>query len=157
MGTHPLFGPNPAEGEALPVAVIPGAHAQETHVTTVEHIFTDIQCQVFRCSAATHDEAMAAIQGINVISSVAYFATLAQRKDLLPFLTPSFRRRQESARKLLTEDAPLFEGLFAANPYSHELVRQYRSFLNIAAAGDIELLAQRAAWWWPDSEGGKEK
>ncbi len=69
---------------------------------------------------------------------------------LLPFLTPSFRRRQQAARKMLTEDARLFTGLFEANAHSHEAVRQYRQMLNLAAAGDIDLLCQRAAWWWPE-------
>lgn len=150
VGTHPLFGPTPGEGLELPVAVTPGTGAEEVHTAFVESLFTRMGCRVFRCTPAQHDEAMAAIQGLNFISSLAYFATLAHRDDLLPFLTPSFRRRQEAARKLLTEDASLFEGLFEANPHSHELVRQYRSFLNLAAAGEISLLAGRAAWWWEE-------
>lgn len=148
VGTHPLFGPAPAPGMELPVTVVPGARATEAHTHMVEQPFVRMGCRVFRSTAEQHDEAMAAIQGLNFISSLAYFATLARREELLPFLTPSFRRRQEAARKLLTEDAPLFEGLFEANPYSHDLVRQYRAFLNIAAAGDLALLAERAAWWW---------
>ena len=47
-----------------------------------------------------------------------------------------------------TEDGTMFTGLFEANPYSHEAVRQYRKMLNVAAAGDIELLCRRAQWWW---------
>lgn len=156
VGTHPLFGPSPAPGMDLPVAVTPGAHAEEKHVAFVEQCFTRMGCRVFRCTAAQHDAAMAAIQGLNFISSLAYFATLAHKDELLPFLTPSFRRRQEAARKLLTEDAALFEGLFEANPHSHELVRQYRSFLNLAAAGEISLLAGRAAWWWNNPAEGAE-
>lgn len=148
VGTHPLFGPESAPGADLAVAVTPGERAAERHTVMVEDLFIAIGCRVFRTTPQRHDEAMAAVQGLNFISSLAYFATLAQREELLPFLTPSFRRRQEAARKLLTEDAPLFEGLFEANPYSHEMVRQYRSFLNMAAAGEISLLAERAAWWW---------
>ena len=66
----------------------------------------------------------------------------------------------------LSEDAPLYSGtsfgtlmhkamemidftaLFEANPYSHEVVRNYRNFLNIAAGGDIDLLVRRAEAWW---------
>lgn len=150
VGTHPLFGPAPAPDMELPVTVTPGARATEAHVALVEQLFHTMGCRTFRSTAEQHDEAMAAIQGLNFISSLAYFATLAQREDLLPFLTPSFRRRQEAARKLLTEDATLFEGLFEANPYSQKLVRQYHNFLNIAAGGDINLLAARASWWWTD-------
>lgn len=150
VGTHPLFGPAPAPGMELPVSITPGPRATEAHTVQVEQLFHLLGCRTFRTTAEQHDEAMAAIQGLNFISSLAYFATLAQREDLLPFLTPSFRRRQEAARKLLTEDAALFEGLFEANPYSQQLVRQYHRFLNIAAGGDIDLLAARAGWWWED-------
>lgn len=76
---------------------------------------------------------MARIQGMNFITSLAYFALLAGEDDLLPFLTPSFDRPQgRAARKMLTEDARLFAGLFEANPHSHEAVRQYRQILNLA-------------------------
>ena len=51
-------------------------------------------------------------------------------------------------RQLTIEDGTMFTGLFEANPYSHEAVRQYRKMLNVAAAGDIELLCRRAQWWW---------
>ena len=97
---------------------------------------------------------MARIQNMNFITNLAYFALLAGQEDLLPFLTPSFRRRQNAARKMLTEDARLFSGLFEANPHSHEAVRQYRQMLNLAAAGDIDLLCRRAQWWWEDGAGG---
>lgn len=152
VGTHPLFGPNPAPDGEMPVAVTPGVRAAERHTAMVESLFTAMGCRVFRTTPRRHDEAMAAIQGLNFISSAAYFATLAQREELLPFLTPSFRRRQEAARTLLTEDARLFEGLFEANPYSQEMVRQYRSFLNLAAVGDVSLLTERAAWWWKEAQ-----
>ena len=56
-----------------------------------------------------------------------------------------------AARKMLTEDAPMFAGPFDANPYSQEAVRQYSKLLNIASAGDIDLLCNRAVHWWPDA------
>lgn len=150
VGTHPLFGPCPAPDMELPVAVTPGTRAGESDIVFVERMFARMGCRTFRSAAALHDEAMAAIQGLNFISSVAYFATFAGREDLLPFITPSFRRRQEAARKLLTEDAELFEGLVEANPFSQDAVRRFRRFLSLAAAGDISLLADRARWWWKE-------
>ncbi len=152
VGTHPLFGAKPPKGSELPVAIVPAdetsAITNEEHILIIELLFQSLGCRTFRCTAKKHDKAMAAIQNLNFITSLAYFATLAQDEDLLPFLTPSFRRRQDAAQKMLTEDAELFKGLFNANPYSHEYVRKYRSFLNIAAGGDIELLNERASWWW---------
>ena len=146
VGTHPLFGPTTSED--LRVTIVPGAGASEADTALVEGLFRGGGCTTFRSTAEEHDKAMAAIQGLNFISSLAYFATLAHRDDLRPFITPSFVRRQESAKKLLTEDAPMFEAIFEANPYSHDLVRQYRYFLSIAAAGDTSLLVRRADWWW---------
>ncbi len=152
VGTHPLFGPKPPKGSDLAVAIVtPTRKAEvttEEHIILVQDLFEAFGCRTFRCTAKKHDMAMAAIQNLNFITSLAYFATLAHDEDLLPFLTPSFRRRQDAAQKMLTEDAKLFEGLFNANPHSHEYVRKYRAFLNIAAGGDIDLLNERAAWWW---------
>lgn len=154
VGTHPLFGPRPDPEADLPVAVIPGHKATEEHVRLAEGFFTVLGCRTFRTTAEKHDQAMARIQNMNFITNLAYFALLAGQEDLLPFLTPSFRRRQNAARKMLTEDARLFAGLFEANPHSHEAVRQYRQMLNLAAAGDIDLLCRRAQWWWEDSDDG---
>ncbi len=152
VGTHPLFGAKPPKGSDLAVAIVAATRDNEPttkeHIIFVQNLFETMGCRTFRCTAKKHDMAMAAIQNLNFITSLAYFATLAHNEDLLPFLTPSFRRRQDAAQKMLTEDAKLFEGLFNANPHSHELVRKYRAFLNIAAGGDIDLLNERAAWWW---------
>lgn len=147
VGTHPLFGPEP-EPEDMRVCITPGGAAREADTAFVEHLFRDMGCTCFRSTAETHDHAAAAIQGLNFISSLAYFSTLAGHDELLPFVTPSFRRRLESSRKLLTEDAPLFEWLFEANPLSHEAIRAYRSYLNVAAGGDVDVLVERSRWWW---------
>lgn len=151
VGTHPLFGPKPLETD-LRVCITPGQTAEERHIRLIERLFTDIGCATFRSTAEEHDMAAASIQGLNFISSLAYFATLAEHEEWLPFLTPSFRRRLDAARKMLTEDAPLFEWLFEANPMSQESVRQYRAFLNVAAGGDINVLVQRARWWWQEPQ-----
>ncbi len=148
VGTHPLFGNKPQRGSDLGVTIVPAQGTAEEHVLFVENIFTALGCRVFRSTAEQHDKAMAAIQNLNFITSLAYFAALAQDENLLPFLTPSFKRRQDAAHKLLTEDAALFAGLYEANPYSQQLVRRYGTFLNIAAGGDTDLLINRAAWWW---------
>ena len=152
VGTHPLFGPQPDPEADQPVAIVPGANAEQMHVELASGFFIALGCRVFCTTAEKHDKAMASIQNMNFITSLAYFALLAEHEDLLPFLTPSFRRRQNAARKMLTEDARMFAGLFEANPYSYEAVRQYRQMLNLAAAGDIDLLCQRARWWWQEEE-----
>lgn len=148
VGTHPLFGPQPAPGTDLRVAVVAGHGAEEQHLARVEGFFTALGCRTFRCSATVHDRAMARIQNTNFITNLAYFALLAGEEELLPFLTPSFERRKAAAARMLTEDAEMFGGLFEANAHSHEAVRQYRKMLNVAAAGDIDLLCRRARWWW---------
>lgn len=150
VGTHPLFGPHPDPESDLPVALTPGRAVGPEHLALVEGFFTVLGCRVFRTTAEKHDQAMARIQNMNFITNLAYFALLAGQDDLLPFLTPSFCRRRNAARKMLTEDAQLFAGLFEANPHSHEAVRQYRQMLNLAAAGDIDLLCEQAQWWWRD-------
>ena len=148
VGTHPLFGPKPDPAGDLPVAVIPGRGADEGATAHIEGFFGALGFRVFRSTAEEHDRAMACIQNMNFVTNVAYFALLAGHDELLPYLTPSFRRRMDAARKMLTEDGPMFCGLFEANEHSHEAVRRYRSMLNIAAAGDMDLLYRKAQWWW---------
>ncbi|MCR4666267.1 MAG: prephenate dehydrogenase/arogenate dehydrogenase family protein [Desulfovibrio sp.] len=152
VGTHPLFGPKPDDSGPLPVVLTPGKKATEGALLTTEEFFCSLGFQTFRCTPSRHDEAMANIQNLNFITTLAYFALLANREDLLPFLTPSFHRRMTAAKKMLTEDASMFSGLFEANPHSHEIVRRYRQILNVAASGDIEVLCQRARWWWKDGD-----
>jgi prephenate dehydrogenase len=146
VGTHPLFGPE-LPGDPR-VAVCPGTRAKEEDIRLVEELFACIGCATFRTTAHEHDEAAAYIQGLNFVTSAAYFATLADHPECLPFLTPSFQRRKEAARTMLTKDGPLFETLFDANPASQDAVRRYRAFLNLAAGGDLSLLRERALWWW---------
>ncbi len=148
VGTHPLFGNKPQRGSDLPVTIVPAQSTPEEATKVVEALFLSLGCRVFRATAQEHDKAMAAIQNLNFITSLAYFAALAQDESLLPYMTPSFKRRQDAAHKLLTEDAKLFAGLFEANPYSQQWVRRYGTFLNVAAGGDIDLLVNRASWWW---------
>lgn len=152
VGTHPLFGPNHAPEDDLPVAVVAGSRANEQQIQKVQNFFKCLGCRVFSCTAEEHDRAMARIQNLNFITSVAYFATLAGQEELLPFLTPSFERRKAAAAKMLNEDADMFCGLVEANPHSHEAARQYGKLLNLAASGDIELLCRRAQWWWPEQK-----
>lgn len=156
VGTHPLFGPT-AEDEDLPVAVVRGEKTSRESLWEVEEFFKKLGCRVFECDAKTHDEAMARIQNMNFITNLAYFAALADKPDLLPFLTPSFNRRKNAAVKMLTDDAEMFAGLFDANQHSHEAVRQFRKMLNVAASGEIDLLLRKAQWWWQDDEKGDSR
>lgn len=158
VGTHPLFGPKTVseryavtvtpgrgwkEGEALPVRKPGGTPCGKK----LSRLWVG---DSFRCSPETHDRAMASIQGLNYITSLAYFAMLSRKPELLPFLTPSFERRKEAARTMLTSDSAMFAGIFAANPMSQEAVREFRSYLNVAAGGDIEVLAELAKGWFPE-------
>jgi prephenate dehydrogenase len=81
-----------------------------------------------------------------------YFAMTAEDPSLLRYVTPSFLRRMNAARKQLLEDGPLFTWMFEANPHSQQMVRSYRNMLGLAAAGDTELILSRARWWWKDGE-----
>ncbi|MDY7000415.1 MAG: prephenate dehydrogenase/arogenate dehydrogenase family protein [Thermodesulfobacteriota bacterium] len=148
VGTHPLFGPDP--GKDARVAVCPGRNKNAQKA--VSDWIDLLGFKWFTTTPKKHDRAMAFIQGLNFATTVSYLATLGHRPELVNFLTPSFERRLKSAKKMLTRDAELFSNLFEANPYSQESVRMFRSVLNVAAGGDIELLAERAAWWWRDEE-----
>ncbi len=148
VGTHPLFGATPPPEPR--VALVPGEREDDAAaVHKVTALFEAMGFPCFPTTAGEHDHAMAAIQNLNFVTTVAYLAALSTDESLRPFLTPSFERRLQASKKMLVQDSNLFATLFDANPYSMDLVRTYRNYLHVAAGGDMDLLIQRAQGWWP--------
>lgn len=150
VGTHPLFGPQHGMDEDLPIALVRGKRCTESAFSLVRDFFVSLGYRAFATDADTHDKAMARIQNMNFITSLAYCAQTADDETLKEFITPSFRRRLNAAKKLLTEDGAMFAGLFDSNPYSMQAVRQFSKLLSLASAGDIDLLLNKAQRWWKD-------
>ena len=146
VGTHPLFGPEPDNGTPLRVALVRGRGEQAYE--RLHQLLLQAGLEPFPADAEEHDRAMAFIQGLNFATTAAYLASVSHDSSLEKYLTPSFQRRLAAARKMLTQDAELFEKLYEANPYSQEAVRCYRSYLGLAASGEMDLLLNRACWWW---------
>lgn len=149
VGTHPLFGPVIPEGFDPRVAVTPGRgdHAPEA----VSQVFARAGFSPFASTAEEHDRAMAVVQGLNFITTTAYLAAARQTPGIENFRTPSFERRLEAARKMLTQDRELFQLISEDNPFLQETVRQFTAYLDLAAGGDLDLLSARASWWWRDT------
>ena len=145
VGTHPLFGPSTLDAE-LRIAVTQGRGHEATD--NISDCFRNLGFAPFTTTADEHDRAMAYIQGLNFVTTVAYLCASPLETGIERFFTPSFGRRVEAATKMITEDASLFSTMFEANPHSLEAVRMFRSYLNVAAGGDLELLSQKALWWW---------
>lgn len=154
VGTHPLFGPQPEPETGLKVALIPGR--DQTACDIMHSFFITLGFDPFVTTAKIHDQAMARIQSLNFVTTISYLASVAQDENITEFITPSFQRRLQAAQKMLTQDGDLFQTLFEANPYSQDAVRQFRRFLNLAAAGELDLLQDMAAWWWTGSQSGEE-
>jgi len=148
VGTHPLFGPVIPEGFTPRVAVVPG---RETDAQAAEKVSTLMEACGYVCfnsTAEEHDKAMAIIQGLNFTSTVAFLSAARDVDSIENFVTPSFQRRLDSARKMLTQDTELFEVISEANPFLQETNRKFMSYLSLAAGGDLDLLTDRALWWW---------
>ncbi len=151
VGTHPLFGPAPAEDDEGRVALMPGREGNAADEEALEAVWAWTErmgFKPFRTTPDEHDKAMGYFQGLNFVTTVAYLAMHAGDETLKPFMTPSFSRRLAAAKTLLLEDAELFGALFETNPHSQDIVRTYRNYLNVAAGGDLDLLVQRAERWW---------
>jgi len=148
VGTHPLFGPVIPEGFTPRVAVMPGRESDETAARKVCSLFNACGYVCFDSTAEEHDRSMAFVQGLNFTSTVAFLAAARDVDGIENFITPSFQRRLDSARKMMTQDMELFEVISEANPFLQEVNRKFMSYLSVAAGGDLDLLADRAQWWW---------
>lgn len=148
VGTHPLFGNVIPEDFEPRVAVAPGRKSDRDAAARVCDLFAACGYACFETTAEEHDRAMAFIQGLNFTSTVAYLAASRDVNSIKNFVTPSFKRRLDAAHKMLTMDKELFETISEANPYLQESNRKFMSYLSVAAGGDMELLAERAQWWW---------
>jgi prephenate dehydrogenase len=149
VGTHPLFGPVPPTDAPSRVALVPGRDAGHPDaLAAVADWIERLGFTHFQTTAAEHDTAMAYVQGLNFVTTVAYLAAKPNNLDLARFVTPSFQRRLDAAKKLVLEDAPLFTALIEANPHAQDLMRSFTRYLGIAAGGDIDLLVSRASRWW---------
>ena len=155
LGTHPLFGPRPGADDDLKIALCPGRNLQEGDILAVRDLFGRAGMSTFLTTPAEHDQAMACIQSLNFVTTISYFASLPRDINLDMFSTPSFRRRARAAQKMLNEDAFLFSSLAEDNPYTGKMIRRFKSFLNLSAAGDFELLTDKALWWWRNFNEGQ--
>lgn len=152
VGTHPLFGPIIPEGFEPRVAVTPGREIGAGGAArAVSDLFARAGFSPFDSTAEEHDRAMAVVQGLNFITTVAYLAAARQTPGIENFRTPSFERRLEAARKMLTKDRELFSLIAEDNPFLQETVRQFTAYLDLAAGGDLDLLSARASWWWRET------
>lgn len=149
-GTHPLFGPVIPEGFKPRVAVAEGRDADAA--AQVASLFESCGFSSFMTTAEEHDRAMAAIQGLNYITTAAYLGMASRLPQADKFVTPSFERRLDAARKMLTQDSALFADISEANPYLQETARNFMSYLSLAAGGDFDLLTSLAQWWWRDDD-----
>ncbi|GAU08453.1 prephenate dehydrogenase/arogenate dehydrogenase family protein [Desulfoplanes formicivorans] len=145
VGTHPLFGPQPRD-EELRMAICPARDPLAAE--RLEEVCAMCSLTTFRTDPTRHDKAMAFIQGLNYVGTLAYFCAQDQEDGLRQFITPSFARRMEAARKMVVQDGPLFAALCDNNPFMAAAIRKHLKMLGLAAAGDYELLRDKALHWW---------
>ena len=160
VGAHPLFGaesmeniqpnhqgldshlPQATSAQEKRVAIVPGKRAEPSHISLIEDLFRQAGCSTFICSANEHDRAMATIQGLNFISNLAYFSTSADLPDLDRFITPSFQRRLNAAKSMLTDDAELFMNIARHTPQLREALQDYTHALEKAIELDDEAVME---------------
>ncbi|SHN48847.1 prephenate dehydrogenase/arogenate dehydrogenase family protein [Desulfovibrio litoralis] len=157
IGTHPLFGPgakrvcisskNIETSTQLKVALTPADNCPTKWVEWSINFFRQMSFSPFITTPQIHDKAASAIQGLNFITSAAYFAMMANHPEYVDFLTPSFQRRLESSQKSLTEDGEIFCAMFNDNPSSQETVEEFQAYL-AKATKDIKKILKQARWWW---------
>lgn len=150
IGAHPLFGPHPSP-EDRRVILVNGDRATEADRMDAEKLFSALDCNLFWSGAKEHDEGVAIAQSLNFTVSAAYFCALARHEGIRPFLTPSFKRHLEAARKHLTEDTAMFLEFTAANPAYPDTLACYGDIIAEVLAGNLPRVAEEAAAWYEES------
>ncbi|MDR2051551.1 MAG: prephenate dehydrogenase/arogenate dehydrogenase family protein [Deltaproteobacteria bacterium] len=154
VGAHPLFGPSP-DPEDMKVALVRGRRAGDEACALAQSLFRRLGCATFWTTAREHDRKAGFAQSLNFTVSAAFFCALARQEGIRPFLTPSFRRAREAARKHLTVDAAMFCEFTSMNPEFPGVLSVYRALLEEAAERDCgglaRLVAEAARWY--DEEG----
>lgn len=147
VGTHPFFGPaNNRQGAR--VALVRGQNAHDAHMATLDELFRDLGCATFEVSAEEHDRHVAVSQSLHFALSAAYFATVNREENIEPYLTPSFKRYMNAARKELTVNAAMFCEFTADNPMFPETLAGTRAILEKAEKGGLAAIAEEARAWY---------
>jgi prephenate dehydrogenase len=150
VGAHPLFGPAPEPAD-MKVALVRGRRAGDESCALAQNLFRSVGCTTFWTTAADHDRKAGFAQSLNFTVSAAFFCALARQEGIRPFLTPSFRRAREAARKHLTVDAAMFCEFTALNPEFPGVLTVYRELLaGVSGPGaeGLDRLAAEAARWY---------
>jgi prephenate dehydrogenase len=150
VGAHPLFGPDPSLAD-MRVALVRGGKAKDQSCARAEELFRRMGCTVFWTSAREHDAGVGIAQSLNFALSAAFFCALARREGIKPFLTPSFKRHLESARKHLTQDTAMFCEFTAMNPEFPAALSEYQGVLKEAAGGNLAEIAAEARVWYEEN------
>ena len=152
---HPLFGPkNSPDTDFCPWRLFRGQRLGKVIFGWLKNFSRqNIGCKTFRCDAETHDKAMAKIQNMNFYHQPCLFCAFGRRKKgpLALYYTIVFAP-QGCGGKMLNRDAEMFGVLLRPIPTAMKLCGNSKKMLNVAAAGDIDLLCKRAQWWWPEDK-----
>ena len=151
IGSHPLFGPQ-TDDQDLHTVLVAGRHASDGHKRQAERLFHVLGSGTAWATSREHDRGVAFAQSLNFAMSASFFSTIARHRECMPFLTPSFKRHMEAARKHLTDDRAMFCEFTARNPCFEEAVEDYRSILK-EALHDLDRLSAEAAAWFDGSMG----
>lgn len=147
IGSHPLFGPSPMP-EQLRVILVAGKNAENRHCAMAQMLYESMGCSVEWASAREHDAGVALSQSLNFAVSASFFSSLAENPDVRRFLTPSFTRHLEAARKHLTVDTEMFCEFTVYNPCFGEAVERFLRIMGSAADGKLREIAAGASRWY---------
>ncbi|MDR2105680.1 MAG: prephenate dehydrogenase/arogenate dehydrogenase family protein, partial [Deferribacteraceae bacterium] len=147
VGTHPLFGPEPDPAD-MKVVIVPGKNASEYACKKIEQLYTQMGCRIFHSSAKEHDYSVGISQSLNFAVSAAFFSLLARKEGIRPFLTPSFKRHLQAAKKHLTEDKDMFCEFTAENPEFNRVLKEYSETIDEILRNGLKKTSEEAAIWY---------
>lgn len=147
VGTHPLFGPG-NNRQGAKVALVPGTRAGQVQCDVMAKLFRAMGCETFTTTAEEHDAASAVSQSLHFTLSAAYFATVNRFEGIETYITPSFKRYMNAARKELTVNAAMFREFTEANPLFPATLAEVTARIDQAGKGGLDAIIREACAWY---------
>ncbi len=124
VGAHPMFGPSVRTMQDQLVLLVPGRG--DTWIDWISGFFEQCGARTLRMTAPEHDRAMAIIQALRHVATIAFGGALADLdadiEKTLELSSPIYRLETMMAGRLFAQDPELYADISLLNPRRAEVM-----------------------------------